>query len=313
MVTLADIQAARARIAPYLYPTPLEPVDGLGAATWLKLENANRTHSFKARGALNALLALPPDALARGIVTASSGNHAQGLAYAAHVVGARARILMPTHTPQRKVNGARRYGADVLLFGANYDETEAEARRLERSEGMTFVSPYNDPFVVAGGGTVGLELLDALPGIRRVLVPAGGSGLISGIGIALKAHDPTIEVIGVCSVSTPALYNFIHGGQLPQIWDTLAEALSGEIEAGSITFDLTRQVVDRVVLVAEETIAEAMRWLAYQAGWVVEGGGAVGVAALLSGALPTSDVPTAVVITGGNVDAETLRQVLTAG
>lgn len=312
MVTLADIHAARARIAPYLPPTPLEPADGLGAATWLKLENLNRARSFKARGALNALLALPPDALARGIIAASSGNHAQGLAYAAQVVGARARILMPTHTPARKVNGARRYGADVVLFGANYDETEAEARRLERAEGLTFISAYNDPFVVAGGGTVGLELLDALPGIRRVLVPASGCGLISGIGIALKAHDPTIEVIGVCARSAPALYNFIHGAHLPQIWDTLAEALSGEIEAGSITFDLARQVVDRVVLVTEEAIAEAMRWLVYRAGWVVEGGGAVGVAALLSGALPPSQAPTAVVITGGNVDAETLRRVLTA-
>lgn len=311
MVTLADIHAARARIAPYLPATPLEPAEGLGAATWLKLENLNRARSFKARGALNALLALPPDARARGIIAASSGNHAQGLAYAAQVVGARARILMPTHTPARKVNGARRYGADVVLFGANYDETEAEARRLERAEGLTFVSAYNDPFVVAGGGTVGLELLDALPGIRRVLVPASGCGLISGIGIALKAHDPTIEVIGVCARSAPALYNFIHGAHLPQIWDTLAEALSGEIEAGSITLDLARQVVDRVVLVTEEAIAEAMRWLVYRAGWVVEGGGAVGVAALLSGALPPSEAPTAVVITGGNVDAETLRRVLT--
>lgn len=311
MVTLADIQAAQARIAPYLYPTALEAASGLGENIWLKAENSNRMHSFKVRGALNAMLSLSPEARAKGIITASSGNHAQGVAYAAHLLGLHAKILMPTHTPLRKVNGARRYGADVVLFGSNYDATEAEARRLEKVESMTFVSPYNDPMVVAGAGTVGLELVKDLPQIERVIVPAGGSGLISGIGIALKAHNPAIEVIGACSISTPALYNFIHGQQLPQIWDTLAEALSGEIEVGSITFDLARQVVDRVVLVTEEAIEEAMRWLTFQAGWIVEGGGAVGVAALLSTVLSNDDRPTAVVLTGGNVDEETLRRVLT--
>ncbi|MBZ0285371.1 MAG: threonine/serine dehydratase [Anaerolineae bacterium] len=309
MVTSADVQVARQRIAPYLRPTPLEHAPDLGV--WLKLENANRTHSFKVRGALNALLALSDAERAKGIVAASSGNHAQGVAYAAHLLKARAKILMPIHTPLRKVNGVRRYGAEAVLFGANYDETEAEARQLEKAEGLTFVSPYNDPMVIAGAGTVGLELIDDLPNIQRAIIPVSGCGLISGIGLALKAHNPAIEVIGVSSVSTPALYNFRHGTNLPQIWDTLAEALSGEIESGSITFELTRQVVDRVVLVSEEAIAEAMRWIAFQAGWIVEGGGAVGVAALLSGVLAADERPTAVVLSGGNVDEDTLRRVLT--
>ncbi len=313
MVSITDIQAAQLRLQPYLHPTPLEPAPGLGEGIWLKLENTNRTHSFKARGALNAMLTLSAEARERGIITASSGNHAQGVAYAAHLLGLHARILMPRHTPQRKVEGARRYGAEVVLFGDNYDQTELEARRLEQVEGRTFVSPYNDPQVVGGAGTVGLEILDELPQVERVIVPAGGSGLISGIGVALKHQRPAIEVIGACSVSTPALYNFIHQQHLPQVWDTLAEALSGEIEVGSITFELTRQVVDRVALVSEAAIAEAMRWLILEAGWVVEGGGAVGVAALRGGAVKPDKRATVIVLTGGNVDGETLRQVLAEG
>lgn len=308
MVTSADVQAARQRIAPYLRPTPLEHAPDLGV--WLKLENANRTHSFKIRGALNAMLSLTESERAKGIIAASSGNHAQGVAYAAHLLKANAKILMPIHTPLRKVNGVRRYGAEAVLFGANYDEAEAEARRLEQAEGLTFISPYNDPNVIAGAGTIGLEIVDELPDIQRVIVPVSGCGLISGVGLALKAHNPAIEVVGVSSVSTPALYNFRHNTTLPQIWDTLAEALSGEIESGSITFELTQQVVDRVELVTEEAIAEAMRWIAFKAGWIVEGGGAVGVAALLSGVLEKDNRPTAVVLSGGNVDEETLRRVL---
>jgi threonine dehydratase len=308
-VYAADIVLARHRLSGYLRPTLLEPAPALGHSVWLKLENTNRTRSFKVRGALNALLALSPEARVKGIVTVSSGNHAQGVAYAAHLLGIYAKILMPVHTPRRKVDGARRYGADVILFGSNYDETEAEGRRLERTEGFTFISPYNDPLVVAGGGTVGLEILDDFPEVERVLVPASGCGLISGIGVAVKSRNASAEIIGVSSVSTPALYNFIHGTQNPQIWDTLAEALSGEIEAGSITFDLARRVVDQAVLVSEEAIAEAMRWLAFQAGWIVEGGGAVGVAALLSGVIEANVAPTVVVVTGSNVDEETFRRV----
>lgn len=310
MVQLADIALARYRIARYLPPTPLESAPELGENTWLKLENANRTHSFKVRGALNAMLALDEAARARGIVTASSGNHAQGVAYAAHLVGARARILMPVHTPRRKVAGVERYGAEAVLFGDNYDATEAEGRRVERDEGLTFVSPYNDPQVVAGQGTIGLEILDELPQVERVIVPAGGAGLISGVAIAVKALRPSAEVIGVNAESAPALYNLFYETDQPQVWDTLAEALSGEIEVGSITRDLARRFVDRVVKVSEQAIAQAMRWMIEQQGWIAEGGGAVGVAALLSGVVPADGRPTAVVISGGNVDGDTLRKVL---
>lgn len=310
MVTAADIFAARERLIPYLRPTPLEHVPQLGAQVWLKLENANRTHSFKIRGALNAMLSLDEAARARGIVTASSGNHAQGVAYAAHLLGLPAKILMPVHTPKRKVDGVRRYGAEVVLFGANYDETELEGRRLEQAEGRTFVSPYNDARVIAGAGTVGLEIVEEVPQVERVIVPASGCGLISGVGLAVKHHNPAIEVIGVNALSAPALYNWLYGGHRPQIWETLAEALSGEIEVGSITFDITKQVVDRCELVTEEQIATAMHWLMVNAGWIAEGGGSVGVAVLLAGVIPLDERPTAVVISGGNVDEATLRQII---
>ncbi len=311
MVQASDIVLARRRLTGYLRPTALEATPALGTNVWLKLENTNRAHAFKARGALNAVLALSEAARARGLIAASSGNHAQGLAYAAQVAGVRARILMPLHTPKRKVDGVRQYGAEAVLFGANYDETEAEARRQEQAEGLTYISPYNDPQVVAGAGTVALEILDDLPTVRRVVIPVSGGGLISGMGIALKNADPTIEVIGVASEHTPALHNYLTGSHLPQNFDTLAEALSGDIEAGSITLDISRRVVDRSLLVSEAAIAAAMRWLALEAGWIVEGGGAVGVAALQSGLLPDDSKPTVIVLSGGNVDADTLRRVLT--
>lgn len=310
MVELADIALARYRVAPYLAPTPLEHAPGLGKSIWFKMENLNKTRSFKVRGALNAMLALDDKARGRGIVACSSGNHAQGVAYAAHLLNTSTRILMPRHTPRRKVDGVRYYGLEPILRGDNYDETETEARRLERDEGCTFVSPYNDPNVVAGAGTIGLEIYDSLPEVERVVVPVSGGGLISGIALGLKALKPGIEVIGVCAESAPAMYNLFYDTAHAQVWETLAEALSGEIEANSITIDLAQRFVDEIVLVSEAAIAGAMRWLLFKGGWVVEGGGAVGVAALQSGAIPPDNRPTVVVLSGANIDESTLRQVL---
>ncbi len=306
MLKFADIQAAAERLRPHLQPTPLE---GYGADLWLKLENANRTHSFKVRGALNALLALTDAERAAGVITASSGNHAQGIAYAAHLTGTRARVLMPIHAPKKKIAGVQRYGADVVLHGAGYAETEIEARRQERADGLIYVSPYNDVKVAAGNGTVGLEIVEALPRVERVIVPVGGGGLISGIATAVKGLRPTVEVIGVNAAVSPDMYNLFYNTDLPVTYDTLADALPGDIEAGSLTVPVTQALVDQMVLVSEAEIAAAMRWLITEAGWLVEGGGAVGLAALLAGVIPRDKV-TAVVISGGNVDLEVIRQVI---
>ena len=311
-VTLADVQRAQERLSAYLTPTPLEPAPALGRNVYLKLENANLTHSFKIRGALNALLSLDDAARARGVVTASSGNHAQGLAYAAHLTGTPATILMPAHTPRRKVDGVRRYGARVNLDSANYDVAEARARQMAADDDLLYVSPYNDPRVVAGAGTVGLEIVGQLPDVARVVVCVGGGGLISGVGLAVKGRRPQAQVIGVNALSAPTMYNVFHGTQYPEVWETLAEALSGDIEAGSITLELALQVVDEMTLVTEAQIAAALRWLVDVQGWLVEGGGAVGVAALLANVIPAGDVPTAVVVSGGNIDGDTLRGVLCA-
>jgi threonine dehydratase len=312
MVGLAEIALARYRLAPYLQPTPLEAAPDLGADVWLKLENTNRTHSFKVRGALNALLSLPEDVRGRGVVTASSGNHAQGIAYAAWLLGIEARILMPVYTAKRKVAGVRRYGAQAILFSDDYGEIEREALRIQRDEGLRYISAYNHPDVIAGQGTIGLEILDALPGIERVIVPVGGGGLIGGVAIALKSLKPSVEVIGVNAAVSPDMYNFFYNANEPLSHESLADALPGEIEPGSITFELARHYVDRIVLVSEDAIAGAMRWMLGQQGWLAEGGGLVGAAALQSGVVAPGGV-TAVVISGGNVDVETIARVLKEG
>lgn len=310
MVTYDDIVEAKNRIAPHLMPTPLERASGLGQSVWLKLENLNPMHSFKVRGALNAVLSLDKTKQRHGIIAASSGNHAQGIAYAASLAGIRARILMPPHTPRRKVAGVQSYGAEAVLHGPNYDDAEREARRLEREQGYTFISPYNDALVVAGAGTIGLEIMEQLPEVERVLVSTGGGGLLSGIATAIKSVKPSVEVVGVCAQSAPAMYNHFYNESLPQIWDTAAEALSGEIEERSITLDIARRLVDEVVLVSEAQIMTAMRWLMYEQGWLVEGGGAVGVAAVLNQIIELDTRPTVIVISGGNLDPETIKAIV---
>ena len=308
-VTLGDIVRAGQRLRAHLQPTPLEAAPKLGAKSWLKLENVNKTHSFKIRGALNAILSLDEAARAKGIIAASSGNHAGALAYAAHVTGASAQVLMPTNTPQKKIDNVRRYGAEAVVFGDNYDQAEAEALR-RAAAGATWISPYNDANVIAGAGTIGLEIVEQLPAVERVLVPVSGGGLIAGVAIALKSLKPDIQVIGVNAESAPAMYNFFYGKHKPQVWQTLAEALSGEIEVGSITLPIARRYVDELGLVSERQIAAAMRYMIETQGWVAEGGGAVGVAALLHDVLPRDGKVTAVLVSGGNVDGDVLRRVL---
>ncbi len=306
---LGDIVRAQHRLRPLLQATALEAEPELGSNVWLKLENCNQTHSFKIRGALNAILSLSADERGRGIIAASSGNHAAAVAYAAQLTGASAQIVMPRTTPQKKVKNVQRYGAEAVLFGDNYDLAEAEALRRV-AQGRTWVSPYNDASVIAGAGTIGLEILEQLPQVERVVVPVSGGGLIAGIAAAVKQINPAIEVIGVNAQSAPAMYNVFYEAARPQVWDTLADALSGDIEAGSITLPISQRYVDKIVLVSEAEIAAAMRFMLEVAGWVVEGGGAVAVAALLHEVVPADGRATALVVSGGNVDLAVLRGVL---
>jgi threonine dehydratase len=307
-LTLDDVQLARQRLQPWLPPTPLEAAVGM-SDLWLKLENANKTHSFKCRGALNALLALDADQRARGVITASSGNHGQGVAYAAGLLNMSARVVMPEDTSRRKVAGVRRLGGEAVLFGDTFDAAEAEARRLARETGAVYLSAYNDPLVIAGGGTVGLEILEQLPQVERVIVPVGGGGLISGIALALKAVRPSIEIVGVNALASPDMYNLFY--QLEHAIDqpTLADALPGAIEDGSITLDLVSRHVDRIVLVSEDDILRGMQFMALEQGWIAEGAGVVGIAAVENGGVEL-DRPTAAVVSGANLDADILRDAL---
>ncbi|NJL94095.1 MAG: threonine/serine dehydratase [Anaerolineae bacterium] len=297
--TLTDVLQARARLKQHLAPSPLEHEPALGA--WLKLENLQPTRSFKIRGALNSLLALSSAERERGVIACSAGNHAQGVALAAQQLGAQARLVMPAHTPQRKIRGTARYGAQVILHGDDYDSAESHALELAAREGLTFISPYNHPQVVAGQGTMALEIFEQLPEVGRVIVPVGGGGMLGGIGLVCRQLNPNCEVIGVQSRATPAMYNAFYGTQLPQ-QPTLAEGLAGGIEPEAITLALCQQATQQIVLVEEADIAEALRWLLRETGWVAEGSAGVGVAALLSGKIPPSQRPTVVILCGGNLD-----------
>jgi threonine dehydratase len=309
VLKLIDIMAARQRIAPYILTTPLEAAPGLGGHVYLKLENVNILHAFKIRGALNAILAQERRARYNGVVTSSAGNHGLGLVYAASLLGIEGTVVMPEHAPQRKINGVKQYGANVVLHGSIYDEAELRARQLEKEEDKLFVSPYNDPYVVAGQGTIALELIEQLASVEQVLIPVGGGGLISGMGLTIKSINPAIQVIGVQSEATPAMYNYLHDTDLPQDPSTLADGLSGDIEAGSITIDMCREFCDELLLVSEDAIASAIEWTFRVHGWVIEGSAACGIAALQKSAV-SSEAPTVVIITGGNIDADNFLRLM---
>lgn len=305
MINFAEIVKAEKRIRKFLPPTPIE--SAFAEKIFLKLENLNLTRSFKIRGALNAILTLPENS--RGIVAASAGNHAQGIAYAAQLSGVPATIVMPAHTPKRKVEGTARYGASVILHGEGYTDAENHALDLQKQTGLTFISPYNHPQVIAGQGTIGLELWEQLPALERVIVPVSGGGLIAGIGLACKTLNPECEVIGVQSTATPAMYNEFYHTALPAS-KTIAEGLEGDIESGSITLDMCRRYADKILLVEETLIAENIRWMLETYNWVIEGAAAVGLAALRSGQIPADEKVTAVMISGGNLDYSTLQSLL---
>jgi threonine dehydratase len=314
MVSLADVQLAAERVRGFVVRTPLERSAELsevcGVDVWLKLECFQRTGSFKLRGALNALMQLPADAHSRGVVTASAGNHGLGVAAAAAALGVPATVVVPETASPAKIRALRQSGAELLLNGQTYDAAELAGLELARTRGLQFVSPYNDPAVIAGGGTIALEILEELPTLRTIIVPAGGGGLIGGIGVAVHGVDPNMTVVGVQSVASPALHAALAVGHLQtvDVLPSLADGLAGNVEPNSITFDLLEEHVREVVLVEEAAIASAMRWLLEHAHVLAEGSAAVGVAALLGNRPALEEGPVTVVLTGRNVDASVLRQ-----
>lgn len=311
--SVAVLAAAR-RIAPYIRVTPLERAyaleeEGACCEVYFKLENQQRTRSFKLRGALNRILSLSEAERARGIIAASSGNHGQGVALGARLAGVRATVVVPEVTPEVKIAAARRWGAEVICTGRDFDEAEEAAWKLQAEQGATFVHPCTDSEVIAGQGTVGLEILTELPEVATLVVPVGGGGLIGGIGVIAKALKPQVKLVGVQAEASPALYESFRAGKVVTcpVGATLAEGLAGQAYAE--TFPLLRQLVDDIVLVSEEEIARAVAWLLFNAGQVVEGSGAVGVAAFLAGKVELGAGPAVFVLSGGNVDAAVLRRI----
>ena len=315
-VTIDDIRAAHARIADAIVRTPTFISRTLseltGATVYLKFENLQFTAAYKERGALNTLLQLAPDTT--GVIAASAGNHAQGLAYHAHRLGIPATIVMPTNTPTVKVTQTEGHGASVILFGDTFDAAYGHARELEAERGYTFVHPFDDPRVIAGQGTVAIEMLADVPRIDTFLTPIGGGGLISGM--AVVARDASrergghaIAVIGVEAELFPSMYNRVNGTALPCAGDTLAEGIAVK-EPGAITGRIVEALVDDILLVSERSLERAVSLLLQIEKTVVEGAGAAGLAALLQHPERFRGRTVGVVLCGGNIDTRLLANVL---
>jgi threonine dehydratase len=280
-----------------------------GTPVYLKLESLQETGSFKIRGAANKMLNLGPDERARGVITVSTGNHGRAVAYVANRLETRAVVCIPEGTAHNKVQAIENLGAEIVVSGKTYDEAEEGAFLLARDRGLTMVNPYDDPPIIAGQGTVGLEILEDLPELDTVLVPVGGGGLISGVGLAVKGDDASRRVIGVSMDRAPVMYHSLKAGRAVTMEEeeTIADALVGGIGADNqYTFRLAQKLIDDFVLVSDEEIAEAMLFALQEHHLVVEGGGAVGLAALLSGKLSGLRGDVAVVLSGGNVDPQSL-------
>ena len=313
-VTLADIERAAALLRDAVAVTACEQSrtlsDMLGARIWLKFENLQFTASFKERGALNRLSALTAAERGRGVIAMSAGNHAQGVAYHARRLGTPATIVMPVGTPMVKVENTRRHGALVIVEGATLEESATFAETEARARNLTFVHPYDDRLIIAGQGTVALEMLEAAPDIDTLVVPVGGGGLISGMAVAAKALKPEIRVVGVQAALYPSMYNVVKGASLPMRGDTLAEGIAVK-KPGRITTEIVRRLVDDIVLVTEEQIEHAVSLLIGIEKTVVEGAGAAGLAAVVANASMFAGRRVGLVLCGGNIDTRLLASVLT--
>ena len=286
----------------------------LGFPLYFKCENLQRTGSFKIRGALNFMTAQPREALANGVITASAGNHAQGVAFSADLLGVKATVFMPESTPPQKVFATRDYGAEVVLTGRNFDEAYAAALKAQQETGALFVHPFDDPLVMAGQGTIGLEVLQELPDLATILVPIGGGGLISGIATAIRESRPNVRIIGVESAAAPSMHYSLKKGEIVET--PLAVSLADGIavkRVGKNTFPIVRELVDEVVLVEEEEIAQAIVALLERTKLLVEGAGAVTLAALLNGKAADISGKTVCLLSGGNIDVKTIAVVVERG
>lgn len=313
LLTLQDVRDAEARIKGAVVDTPTlhsQTLSNLtGANIFLKFENLQFTAAYKERGALNALLQLSEEKRARGVIAASAGNHAQGLSYHGTRLGVPVTIVMPIPTPTVKVMQTQSVGGKVVLFGESFDDAYKHARQLEGEQGLTFVHPFDDPAVAAGQGTVALEMLHAVPQIDTLVIPIGGGGLLSGMGVAARGLRPDIDLVGVQAELYPSMYAALNGKQLPCEGDTLAEGIAVKIP-GAFTSKVVRDLVDDIYLVTEGQLESAVSLLLQIEKTVVEGAGAAGLAAVMANPERFRGKNVGIVLTGGNIDTRLLANVL---
>ncbi len=319
-IEFQEVEAARRRIASLVAPTPLKQSLGLsarlGAPIWLKYETLHATGAFKLRGATNRVLAMPPEERARGVITVSSGNHGRALAYLAGQLGVRAVVCITDLVPKEKVEALEVLGAEVVIAGKNQNEADNEARERARREGLVFVPPFDDPHVIAGQGTIALEMLEARPELETLVVQLSGGGLISGIALAAKSLKPDIRIVAVSTMQGAAMMESVKAGCIVEVEErpSIADALPGPIPADNrYTFPLCQSLVDDYVQVEEQEIAEAMAFILKSEKCLVEGAAAAGVAALLSGRVALEGKPTATILTGNNIDADRALKICMEG
>ncbi|WP_020502636.1 threonine ammonia-lyase [Desulfitobacterium hafniense] len=318
LLTLKQIQEAQQAIHPYIHRTLLDHSSNLsalaGTEIYLKLENLQKTGSFKVRGAMNKALKLSEEEKKKGILAASAGNHAQGVAMAAARIGIPATIVMPENAPLAKVSATEGYGAQVILSGAVFDDAYQKAVEIQKETGATFIHAFDDLEVMAGQGTIGLEVFEELPEVDTVLVPIGGGGLIAGIAVALKSLKPSVRVIGVQAAGAASMAHALSIGRPEPLGQasTLADGIAVK-RAGDLTFAAVRHYVDEMVTVEEEEISQAILLLMERTKTLAEGAGAVAVAAALQGKLDLKDQKTVLILSGGNIDVNFLAQIIERG
>ena len=318
MINLRDIKDARETIRNLVKRTPLVHSQFLSnfcdGEVYLKLENLQTTSSFKIRGALNKMLHLSSEEMERGIITASAGNHGQAVAIGAEKLNLAAKIVIPRNTPKVKIDKIRKCNVELVLHGDIYDEAEQKARDLARKDGLTYISPYNDNSIIAGQGTIGLEILEDLHTVDTVIVPVGGGGLISGISLAIKSIEPTVRIIGVQSEASPVMYESLKAGRIVDVKmrESIADGLFGGIERNSVTFEIVQEYVDSLLLVKEKTIKQAIFLLWNEEKQVAEGAGVVAISLILENKDLFAGKTIVAVISGGNIDKKLFRNILTS-
>lgn len=314
MLTLSMVYEAQRELRDIARITPLTPAPSMGENVYIKAENLQLTGSFKLRGAYNKLCSLTEEEKSRGVIACSAGNHAQGVALSAAKMGVKAVICMPAGAPLAKVEATKSYGAEIVLVDGVYDDAAREAERLMQEHGYTFAHPFDDPYVIAGQGTIALEILNQLPEVEQIVVPIGGGGLISGIAFVVKQIKPSCRVIGVQAAGAPGMYNALQAGTVTELQDvaTIADGIAVK-KPGELTFACCQKYVDEVVTVTDAEIASAILALMESQKTVAEGAGATPLAAVMFGKVDTREKKTVCVVSGGNIDVSILSRVITKG